>query len=91
VVQRLVGNLTEPLGHRLDRLAPPVQHQPAQVALPAGALVGARQRREDILGEGFQPTADGGQLGWCEATHSLLPCAWDREDESRHPIRQPQT
>jgi hypothetical protein len=43
MVQRLVVDLAEPGGHRLDRLAPPLQHQPAQVALAAGALIGAGQ------------------------------------------------
>jgi hypothetical protein len=91
VVQRLVVHLAQALGHRLDRLAPPIQHQPTQVALPTGALIGTWQRREDVVGEGFQASADRGQLGCCEATHSLLPCAWDREDGSSHPIHQPQT
>jgi hypothetical protein len=76
VVQRLVVHLTKAGGHRLDRLAPTVQHQPTQVALPAGALIGARQRREQVVGEGFQASTDRGQFGCCEATHSLLPCAW---------------
>jgi len=80
VVQRLVVHLTKTLGHRLDRLAAAVQHQPAQVALPAGALIGTRQRREDLVGEGFQASTDRRQLGWCEATHSLLPCAWTGQD-----------
>jgi hypothetical protein len=75
VVQRLVVHLTQPGGHRLDRLAAAVQHQPAQVALPAGALIAAWQRREQVVGEGFQASTDPGQLGCCEATHSLLPCA----------------
>jgi hypothetical protein len=34
MVQRLVVDLAEALGHRLHRLAPAIQHQPAQVALP---------------------------------------------------------
>jgi hypothetical protein len=58
---------------------------------PTGALIGTWQRREDVVGEGFQASTDRGQLGRCEATHSLLPCAWDREDGSSHPIHQPQT
>jgi predicted transcriptional regulator len=76
VVQRLVVHLAQALGHRLDRLAAAVQQQSAQVALPAAALVGAWQRREDVLGEGLQASTDRGQLGRCEATHGLLPCAW---------------
>jgi hypothetical protein len=32
VVQRLVVDLTEPGRHRLDRLTPPVQHQPPQIS-----------------------------------------------------------
>jgi hypothetical protein len=43
--------------HRLDRLALAVQQQPAQVGLSSGALVGARHRREHVLGEGDQPLA----------------------------------
>jgi hypothetical protein len=75
VVQRLVVHLAEPGGHRLDRLAAAVQHQPAQVALPTSALIAAGQGREDVVGEGFQASTDRGQLGWCEAAHRLLPCA----------------
>jgi hypothetical protein len=85
VVQRLVVDLTQALGHRLDRLAPAVQHQPAQVALPAGALIGARQRGEEVVGQSFQASTDPGQLGCCETTHSLLPLCMDREDGSLTP------
>jgi hypothetical protein len=46
VVQRLVVHLTQPLRHRLDRLAPTLQHQPTQVALPAGALISAGKGHE---------------------------------------------
>jgi hypothetical protein len=42
VVQRLVVDLTEPGRHRLDRLTPPVQHQPPQITLATGTLVLAR-------------------------------------------------
>jgi hypothetical protein len=73
VVQRLVVHLTaEPGSHRLDRLAPALQHQPAQVARAAGTLVLAWQRREDLVREPFQAPADGGQLGRCDASHSSL-------------------
>jgi hypothetical protein len=74
VVQRLVVHLTQTGGHRLDRLAAPVQHQPAQVTLPTNALIGARQRLEDVLGEGFQALADSGQLGRCDARHPVPFC-----------------
>ena len=83
VVQRLVVHLPPSrCGHRLDRLAPPLQHQPTQVALPAGALILARQRLEDVVGERLQAPADGGQLGWCDAPHPapLL----DRKGGSTH-------
>jgi hypothetical protein len=64
VVQRLVVHLpAEALGHRLDRCAPAVQHQPTQVALPAGALIGACKRGEQVVGEGFQASTDRGQFG----------------------------
>jgi hypothetical protein len=53
VVQRLVVHLTEPGGHRLDRLTAAVQHQPAQVARATRTLVLARQRGEDVVAEGF--------------------------------------
>jgi len=75
VVQRLVVHLPQPLGHRLHRLAPPLQHQPAQVALPAGTLVLTRQRPEDVLGERLQASADRRQLGRCDAPHNS-PSAW---------------
>jgi hypothetical protein len=71
VVQRLVVHLAEPGGHRFDRLAPPVQHQPAQVALATGTLVLARQRLEHPGGEPFQAPADGGQLGRGDPSQQL--------------------
>jgi hypothetical protein len=82
VVQRLVVDRTEPGGHRLDRLAAAVQQQPAQVALPAGALISTWQRREQVVGEGFQASTDRGQLGWCEASHSFPLCAQIGGNES---------
>jgi hypothetical protein len=91
MVQCLVVHLVQAPGHRLDRLAPAVQHQPAQVALPTGALVGACKRREDVVGEGFQASTDRAQLGRCEATHSLLPCPWTGRIGPSHPIHQPPT
>src|SRR6266511_1822931 len=42
--------------------------------------IGTWQRREQVVGEGLQASADRGQLGWCEATHSLLPCAGTGRD-----------
>jgi hypothetical protein len=72
VVQRLIVHLTaEPAGHRLDRLAPSVQQQPAQVALATGTLVGARQGLEDVVRERLQASADGGQLGRRDASQQL--------------------
>ena len=71
------------------QLARSLQQQPAQVALPAGALIAAWQRREAVVGEGFQASTDGGQLGWCEAAHSLLPCAWTgRTSHTPYPSTQ---
>jgi hypothetical protein len=72
MVQRLGVHLPEALGHGLDRLAPPVQHQPAQIALAAGALILARQRLQDVIGERLQALPDGGQLGRCDTSHSAL-------------------
>ena len=72
MVQRLVVDIAEALGHRLDRLAPSLQHQPAQVAGAAGALVLTRQGLEHIVGERLQASANGGQLAWCDASHSSL-------------------
>jgi hypothetical protein len=76
VVQRLVMHLAaEPSGHRLDRLAPPLQHQPAQVARPAGTLVGARQRREDVVRERLQaPAMAASSAGVMPPTSA--PSAW---------------
>jgi hypothetical protein len=59
-------DLPQPGGHRLDRLAAAIQQQPAQVALPAGALIPTGQRREQVVGEPLQAPADGGQLGRCD-------------------------
>jgi hypothetical protein len=67
VVQRLVVDLAEPGGHRLDRLAAAVQQQPAQVALAAATLIPTGQRLEDVGGEPLQAVTDGGQLGRCDA------------------------
>jgi len=91
VVQRLVVHLAQAGGHRLDRLAPAVQQQPAQVALPAGALIGTWQRREEVVGEGFQASTDPGQLSCCEASHSLPPCAGTGRTSPSHPTHQPPT
>jgi hypothetical protein len=90
VVQRLVVDLPQTLGHRLDRLAPPVQHQPAQVALAAGTLVGARQRLEDVGGEGLQAIADGGQLGRSDARHPVPSTRCEGRIHS-HPNHHKQT
>jgi hypothetical protein len=91
VVQRLVVHLAQARRHRLDRLAPALQHQPTQVALPAGALIGTRQRREQIVGEGLQASTDPGQFGCCEAAHSLLPCGGTGRTGPSHPTHQPPT
>jgi hypothetical protein len=91
VAQRLVVHLAQALGHRFDRRAPAVQHQPTQLALPAGALIDTWQRGEQVVGEGFQASTDRGQLGCCEATHSLLPCAWTGRTGTSHPTHQPPT
>jgi hypothetical protein len=70
MMQRLVVDLPQPLGHRLHRLAPAIQHQPTQITLPTGTLILPRQRLQDVLGERFQAPAHGDQLGWCDAPHS---------------------
>jgi hypothetical protein len=87
-MQRLVVHLAKALGHRLDRLAAAVQHQPTQVALPAGALIGTWQRREQVVGEGLQASTDPGQFGCCQASHSLLPCAGTGRTDPSHPTYQ---
>jgi hypothetical protein len=81
VVQRLVVDLPQPLRHRLDRLAPAIQHQPAQVVLATGTLVLARQRLEDVLGKGFQASADSSQVAWCDAPHAA-----SLVDRRAHPL-----
>jgi hypothetical protein len=90
VVQRLVVHLAEPGGHRPDRLAAALQQQPAQVALPAGALIGALQRGEEVVGEPFQAVTDGGQLGRCDAPHGVSLARTGRTAPS-HPTHQPPT
>jgi hypothetical protein len=35
----LLVAIRQPSGHRLDRLAPPIQHQPAQIPVALGPLV----------------------------------------------------
>jgi hypothetical protein len=86
VVQRLVVDLTaQPVGHGLDRLAAAVQHQPAQVALTAGALVAAWQGLEDVGREPLQALPDRGQLACCNAPHT----APSGELEGDLPIHHP--
>jgi hypothetical protein len=80
VVQRLVVHLAQPLGHRLNRLAAPVQHQPTQVAHAASALILPPQRLEDVVREGFQASADSGQPAWCGARHRLLSTSFEGTD-----------
>jgi hypothetical protein len=63
LLQRLLVAVRQPGGHGLDRLAPPLQHQPTQIALTPAALIGARQRFEHLGGEGDQALARPGQLG----------------------------
>lgn len=48
VVQRLVVHLAQPVGHRFDRPAAAIEHQPAHIAQPAGTLIlaaASRRRR----------------------------------------------
>jgi hypothetical protein len=75
VVQRLAVHPAQTRRHRLDRLAPAIQHQPTLVALAPSALISAYKRSEDLGGEGFQASTDRGQLRCCQATRSLRPCA----------------
>ena len=49
---------TEPVGHRLHRLALAVQQQPAQVQLALGPLIRPRQPTEHLRGERLQPRPD---------------------------------
>jgi hypothetical protein len=49
-----------------------LQHQPAQLAGAAGSLVLTRQRLQHLVREPLQASADGGQLAWCDASHSSL-------------------
>ena len=84
-MQRLVVDIPKPLGHRLDRLTPALQHQPAQVALTAGALVLAWQGLEDVVGERLQASADGGQLARCDASHSSLLVDRKAHPPTHHP------
>jgi hypothetical protein len=85
MVQRLVVDIAEAPGHRLHRLAPPLQHQPAQVAGAAGALVLAWQGLEEVVGERLQASADGGQLAWCDASHSSLLVDRRAHPPTHHP------
>jgi hypothetical protein len=71
-MQRLVVDLAEALRHRLDRLTPSLEHQPAQVAGAAGSLVLTRQGLEHLVRERLQASADSGQLACCDASHSSL-------------------
>ena len=85
VVQRLVVDLPEPGRHRLHRLAPAVQHQSTQVARSASALIGARQRLKDVVREGLQAPADGGQLARCDAPTLPSLLDWRADPLTRHP------
>ena len=50
------------LGHRLHRLAAPVQQQAPQIGHALGPLITTRQRREHLRRERLQPTAHTGEL-----------------------------
>ena len=63
----------QPGGHRLDRLAPAVQQQPAQVAVAPAALILAGKGLEQVLGEGGQAGADAAKLCGC---HGVPPARW---------------
>jgi hypothetical protein len=51
MVQCLLMRPGKPGRHRLDRLTPPVQHQPTQIPARPILPAGTRQRREHITGE----------------------------------------
>src|SRR5437773_1388697 len=70
------GPDSRPVSGQEDPPAPAVQHQPAQVALATGALVGAREGLEHVGGERLKAPADGGQLGRCDAP--TAPSWWTR-------------
>ncbi len=51
LLQGLHVSVRQPLGHRLDRLAPPVQHQAPQITGAPLPLVPPRQRGEHVGNE----------------------------------------
>ncbi|GAA3311319.1 hypothetical protein GCM10020295_80690 [Streptomyces cinereospinus] len=57
-----VAVLAQPGGHRLHRLAPPVQQQAPQIHLAPPALIRPRERLEHLRREVLQITPDRGQL-----------------------------
>lgn len=58
LLQGLHVSVRQPLGHRLDRLTPPVQHQAPEVAHTPPALILPRQRPEHITHELRQLAAE---------------------------------
>ena len=57
LLQPLLIPVRQPGRHRLDRLAPPLQQQPANVLLALRALITPRQRPVHLLRERDQPRA----------------------------------
>jgi hypothetical protein len=69
---------TQPLGHRLHRLAPAIQQQPAHVGGALVPLIAAGQRRKHLRRELLQPPTHGGQLSRSHASIAALKRSSDK-------------
>src|SRR5687768_13887662 len=70
---------TQPFGHRLHRLTPPVQQQPTHICRALVPLITTHQRREHLRRELLQPPANGGQL---PRSHASIATRGRRSDKT---------
>jgi hypothetical protein len=70
-LQALLIPILKPRGHRLDRLALAIKHQPAHIHLPPTALVLARHRAEHLRDKLDKPPARARKLALRQTNHSL--------------------
>ena len=82
LLQALLVAILEPSRHRLDRLAPAVEHQPAHVDLAPAALILARHRLKHLRGEVDEPAPDPRELPRLQPGH-VLHCHPPRLDGGR--------
>ena len=88
LLQTLFIPVRQPPGHRLDRLALAIQHQPAHIHLTPTPLILPAHRLEHLRGELHQPPAHPRQLPARQTSHNLHPDL-PRRRQPRQGIRPP--